>query len=74
MEKKELKEHLEEIRQDSHNGVDVYKKIVALQNKIEGATINQCDGCRAGHPIVNGIHQVGYPSGNMVCQKNTYNK
>ena len=74
MKKKELKEHLEEMRRDSHNGVDVYKKIVALQNKLEQNNTNQCDGCRAGHPIVNGIHQVGYPSGNMVCQKNTYNK
>lgn len=33
---------------------------------------NQCDGCRAGYEVVNGIHKVPYPSGNMICQKEKY--
>ena len=35
---------------------------------------NQCDGCKAGYPIENGIHKVNYPSGSMACQKGKYNK
>ena len=72
MKKKELKEKLEELRQDAHNGLDVYNKIVTIQNNIGTKEINQCDGCRAGHPIENGVHKADYPSGNMVCQKNIY--
>lgn len=33
---------------------------------------NQCDGCLANYPIINGIHQTPYPSGNMFCQKQKY--
>lgn len=34
--------------------------------------INQCDGCQAGYPVVNGVHQVPYPSGPIGCTKNRY--
>lgn len=35
--------------------------------------MNQCDGCRAKYPVDKwGIHQVPYPSGPMVCEKEKY--
>ena len=42
------------------------------KDQIESSN-NQCDGCNAGYPIDgNGLHQVPYPSGTMVCQKSKY--
>jgi hypothetical protein len=35
---------------------------------------NQCDGCVAGYPIVDGVHKIPYPSGSIACQKEKYNK
>ena len=34
--------------------------------------MNQCDGCNAGIPIVEGVHKAPYPSGPMVCTKRRY--
>lgn len=42
------------------------------QQKNEANDKNQCDGCKAGYPIENGLHVVPYPSGSMVCQKHKY--
>lgn len=33
---------------------------------------NQCDGCLAGVPVVEGLHWVPYPSGPMSCQASRY--
>lgn len=35
---------------------------------------NQCDGCKSGYPLRDGIHHVPYPSGSMSCQKHKYTK
>ena len=34
---------------------------------------NQCDGCKAGLPLIGNVHQCKYPTGNMSCQKPKYN-
>lgn len=34
--------------------------------------LNQCDGCAAGFPVVDGLHRVPYPSGVMSCQAHRY--
>ena len=47
------------------------KEITEIEFEME---INQCDGCRAGYPIKNKIHQVPYPNGSMVCKADMYNK
>lgn len=41
-------------------------------NKQKKENKNQCDGCQAKHPLVNGYHQAPYPSGIMICQKEKY--
>ncbi len=44
-----------------------------IQAEIDGKpTQNQCDGCLAGHPLVDGTHQCDYPSGNIGCTKSLY--
>ena len=46
------------------------KEITKIEFEME---INQCDGCMSNYPIINGVHQIPYPSGKMVCKANLYN-
>ncbi|BFO03363.1 hypothetical protein KNHN1_17410 [Pseudomonas guariconensis] len=56
---------------------DLMKLIEALSPSAEpsAAARNQCDGCQAGIPIVNGAHRMGRPGGytdTMSCQASRY--
>ena len=35
---------------------------------------NQCDGCKANLPLIGNVHQCSYPTGNISCQKEKYNR
>lgn len=45
-----------------------FAKLLPIQGE------NQCDGCKAGYPVKDGVHKVPYPSGSMVCQAKKYSK
>lgn len=59
-----------------HNifGTDLDSRIDAALNPAEGQ-LNQCDGCQAGIPVVNGAHRMGKPGAypdTMSCTAKLY--
>lgn len=44
-----------------------------MSDRKDGGAVNQCDGCRAGIPVVNGLHiDKDNPWNGMVCQADRY--
>lgn len=60
---------------DQYAGLDETREILDAALKPAEAHLNQCDGCQAGIPVVDGAHRMGKPGGypdTMSCTAKLY--